>query len=138
MSENTSRAGQDNAWQAAWRAWVLVKVKQGYKKAQVSESIMDSNRALIPGNGRSSRFIIRADVVSGEYDIVVPLCGQDQESLDKMIADVIAIDGVDQGSYLVATVESHNPKPPQKARGYITEDEKNPHEVGITGSNAWG
>jgi hypothetical protein len=138
MSENTSKAGQENAWKAASRAWVLVKVKQGHDKVQVSERIIESNKALIPKNGNPSRFIIRADVISGEYDIMVPLCGQNQRSLDDMIAAVMTTDGVDQDSSLVAKVESHNPKPPHKARGYIPVDEVNPNGPGITGSNAWG
>ncbi|MFU8771188.1 MAG: Lrp/AsnC ligand binding domain-containing protein [Anaerolineales bacterium] len=138
MNVNTTREGQGNIWENAARAWVLLKVEKGFDKDQVAERILNSHAELIPENKPTSRFITRADVVTGEFDIVVPLYGQDLDALDEIITSVIKIDGIDQESCLVAKVETHHPFPPHKARGYIPRREVNPRMPGITGSNAWG
>jgi hypothetical protein len=138
MSENISKAGQDNAWKNAARTWLLIKVMRGFNKNQVAKAIFDSHEHLIPRNGITSKFVTRADVVSGEYDIVVALNGENKQELEDLIASVMNIDGVNREMSVEARVERHYPNPPHKARGYITKDEENPNPPGITGSNAWG
>lgn len=116
------------------RAWVLVNAEPGQAKEAAVE-IWDLN----PLEG--DNFVVRADIVTGPYDIVVPVDAESLETLTNVILDGIQqVPGVRET--LTMLVGVHNPYPPHLGKGYVTEEEAaatNPHiEPGPLGHNGWG
>lgn len=135
----TTRAGERRT-----RAWVLVKAEKGQaKKVAAKISALNDNTAITD----QRNFVVRADLVTGTYDIVVPVDVESQKKLTTVVVEGIqAVDGVRETLTLVVGV--HNPHPPHKAKGYVTDEEWKLHPHGVPpgpglrgaspGENPWG
>jgi DNA-binding Lrp family transcriptional regulator len=117
----------------------LVKVESG-KALQAAEAIYALNNELQETNN----VLIRADVVTGPYDIMVAVDAESQRALSEIIIEMIqGIDGVTET--LTAVVGAHYPWPPHIADAYITDEEQEAaprgsgesHSV-LRGDNPWG
>jgi len=64
--------------------------------------------------------IVRADVVEGEYNLIVPVDAANDEAFDKVLA---LLKKVAKGDPLVARVVEHYPAPVHNAHSFITVDE---------------
>jgi hypothetical protein len=121
------------------RAWVLIQADP-----EVAAEIHGSLGAA----GGDDYVVVRADVVDYHFNIVVPVDAANEEQLCVAVCEIRKIKGV--GATLVIPVTEHNPDPPHKAHGYISEEEANAYwppdepdfEPGRQGSspggNAWG
>jgi hypothetical protein len=125
------------------RAWVLVRVEEE-KAVHVAQDIfaLNENEELKDANN----FVVRADVATGPYNIVVPV-DVGEEVLSKVIGMIAETAGVIEES-VIAVVERHVPYPPHDAYGYVTEREAKdstkhpdlaPGPRGMSpGENPWG
>lgn len=138
MNEQTSMQDTELTWENAVRAWVLVKVKAGFNKGEVAQRILNAFQMGDCERSRVNRFVIRADVVVGPYDIVVPLSASSPNMAKDIIESVVGTDGVDANDTHVVEVKDHYPNPPHKACGYLANSERNPARPGPLGTNAWG
>jgi DNA-binding Lrp family transcriptional regulator len=116
------------------RAWVLINVEPGQAK-EAAAGIWGLKD--LEGNN----FVVRADIVTGPYDIVVPVDAESMETLTSVILDRIQqVPGVRETLTIVVGV--HNPYPPHLGKRYVTEEEAaatNPRiEPGPLGNNPWG
>lgn len=131
----------EDIWETAYRAYVLVRVGEDFSKAGVAKQIFGLNEVL----DSSSAFITRTSVVTGDYDIVVPVYTRYQEILEEVVDRILNQDGVNKEKSTkllldpeILSEEAHTPWPPHEALGYIPLDEANPVNPGPTGFNAWG
>lgn len=123
------------------RAWVLVRVKEE-RAVDAARDIFDLNHELTDSNN----FVVRADVATGPYNIVVPV-DVGEEVLSEVIGMIARTAGVIEES-VIAVVEKHVPYPPHDAYGYVTEQEAKdstkhpdlkPGPRGMSpGENPWG
>lgn len=117
------------------RGWVLVKTEEG-----VAHDISEVIRKL---KTSTNSFIIRADVVAGEFNIVCALDMQDQAEYDDLVKKIMSLEKVLRSmSLVVEPFNTHNPYPPHDTTGTMTDDEaaasSSNHESGTTGFNPWG
>jgi hypothetical protein len=121
------------------RAWVLVKAESG-KALEAAEAIYALNNELQGTNN----LVIRADVVTGPYDIIVAIDAESQGAVSEIVVAMIqGVAGVTET--LTAVVGVHNPYPPHVADGYITDEEQEAGESRSgeshsvrRGDNPWG
>ena len=118
------------------RGWVMVKAKEGASKKEISDRIRNLKTA-------GENFIVRADIVMGDYDIVCSLDMENKDTFEELLGNIKGIPGVDHFNSLVVDPENtHNPYPPHDSTGTITEDEAAASAsnkiAGTTGFNPWG
>jgi DNA-binding Lrp family transcriptional regulator len=118
------------------RGWVLVKAKDGASKKEISDRIRNIKT-------EGDNFIVRADIVMGDYDIVCALDMENSDSFGNLLGEIKSVTGVDQYiSLVVNSDKTHNPDPPHDSTGTITEDEAaastSKNSAGTTGFNPWG
>lgn len=119
------------------RAWVLLKVENPEGVAQNLHRPPDKDMDI-------PWFIVRADVVDGEYNVVVPVDAADPTQLNKACKHIQEI--ARPKLFVKLQVEVHNPSTPHLAQGYVTKPEFTdaPDDVveGLQrqspGANAWG
>jgi hypothetical protein len=99
------------------RAWVLVRVRE-----ETAEAAARDIFALNDKWRDSNNFVVRADVVRGPYNIVVPVDVGKEEVLSQIIGDIASTAGVIEKP-VIAMVKEHVPDPPHDAYGYITDQE---------------
>lgn len=128
------------------RAWVLVKSDEPEETAkELNEKLNDELKKPHPER-RKDLVIVRADVVDGEYDVIVPVDSANPGSLKqalKMIEDARGTTSV-----TVCEVTTHYPDPPHSTATFVTEEEHDADPVpefappGLhprsPGNNAWG
>jgi hypothetical protein len=123
----------DNVVQHLERAWVLVAADPNQVN-DTAEGIFELNDAL-----EDPSAVVRADVVSGTYNIVVPVYAEEESLIDDIVSMIENVDGVKKTEKLVIT--DYYPFPPHDAPGYITGEEAettNPIAPGPMGMNGWG
>jgi hypothetical protein len=124
---------QLNIWPDVKRAWVLVQVKEGDPGA-LARSIIGLNAKWRDAYNA----VIRADVVTGEHNIVVSVFARNDEQLRYIEGEISAISG--ENSTTTLRVEQHIPEAPHATQGYISDDEAKMVDpaAGPMGVNAWG
>lgn len=117
------------------RAWALIE-------ATDPKTVTDNVLELDDGD---ELVVIRADVVDGSPTNVVAVIDAALDYYDQVVADIHAINGITNVSFL--KVIQHKPAPPHNASGFITTDEaeageKKDVKVGrqdnSPGFNPWG
>jgi hypothetical protein len=127
------------------RAWVLGKSEEAEETAKAIGQLIDDEMARAPAGRRDDLIIVRADVVQGEYDLVVPV---DAASEDALATALEMIEGAGLKEPKTLRVQTHNPAPPHKASTYVTAKELEDHPAQeftpagrhpkSPGRNAWG
>ncbi len=145
--EGTAKGGKAEQGTAGGRirAWVLGKSEEPEETAKAIGQLIDDEMVKAPANRREDLIIVRADVVQGEYDIVVPVDAASEQALEtalKMIVDAGLSDP------MTLRVQTHNPKPPHAASTFVTAAELRAHPAQeftppgrhpkSPGRNAWG
>jgi hypothetical protein len=100
----------------------------------IAEHIFSLNEGL-----EEPSAVVRADVVHGTYNMVIPIYAVDQDQIDEIVGMIKGVDGVTKAETL--TIKGYHPFPPHDAPGYITKEEtetSNPVAAGPLGMNAWG
>jgi hypothetical protein len=123
----------ESAVQHLERAWILVAADPG-QADETAESIYKLNSEL-----EDPSAVIRADVVSGTYNVVVPVYAEDEGLIDEIVSMIAEVEGVEAAEKLAVT--GYHPYPPHLATGYISGEEAeegNPVLPGILGMNGWG
>jgi hypothetical protein len=127
------------------RAWVLFQVDD---PQEVAGRIYEKYGYEGVGQEPDHWVVVRADVVEGSHNIVVPVDAPNDSSLEEVIAELAQEAGGDEP--VVLKVEHHNPEAPHAAHGYITQKEldEGGDEDGYIkpgrqvmqspGDNAWG
>jgi hypothetical protein len=114
------------------RAWFLIKV-QNVDKAKLAKDIYKQVNNKYTGEEKV--FVVRADVVDGPYDLIVPVFTGTFEELAKVETFIKSLS--DEMEIERATVTKHVPFPPHKTKGYVASEEENPLKKGPTGHNPW-
>jgi hypothetical protein len=129
------------------RAWLLIKTEPQDGAPGIAQTIYNS----LGEEGESGFVVIRADVVEGEFNIVVPVDANSEDQLEVVVKEIKKIKGVD--TITIAKVGVHNPAPTYLAHGFVSYEEKDsavrkeelpgPDEVGrimkkSPGDNPWG
>jgi hypothetical protein len=137
-----------NAWKRVFRSIVLVKLVEKTDKVEIADRILKLNDHKIRIEDEEKHiednFVVRADLLAGEYQIFIPLCARSPEQLEAIEYEVLSQNGVSRESLVLRMDDQlderqvYHPYPPHKATGYISESERNPSDVGPTGRNAWG
>jgi hypothetical protein len=120
------------------RAWVLIQANP-----DVAERLYEA----LGHEGGDEYVVVRADVVDYHYNVVVPVDAANEDLLSMAVDKIQEIEGV--GETVVIRVTQHNPRTPNRAHGYISEEEAEeypPEEGGFPpgrlsrspGANAWG
>ena len=96
------------------RAWVFVKAKPAQDVAQgLYEEL---------GHEGGDKFVVvRADVVAFDYNIIIPVDAESQDTLYEVYDMIEGHSGVSEA--VIVRVETHVPYPPHDAHGYVTEQE---------------
>lgn len=100
------------------RAWLLVKVENASKNS-LAEQIYALNSDFTHPECKIR--IVRADVVSGPYDIVVPAYTETPGEMEKIRKAIRLLTGV--SAVETALVVWHEPFPTWDTEGYITREE---------------
>ena len=111
------------------RAWVLVK---GDNADAISDQLADKYRDTRDegtkdehdvefGAGGDELVVVRADVVEGQMNLVVPVDAASEEILKRFVADVQEMDP--EAEILVLSVRRHDPMPPHRSSTYVTTAE---------------
>lgn len=129
------------------RAWILLKLEEDGDSAALSALAKDIYCAVNLHDEYatdSKVFVVRADLVEGDYDLVIPVTAGTLKDNKLGILESIIKASVEKCGLRLATgglirlkVAKHVPFPPHKAPGYVTEDEVNPLKQGPTGHNPW-
>ncbi|NOR89089.1 MAG: hypothetical protein GQ524_02445 [Anaerolineales bacterium] len=98
------------------RAWLLIKAKDPVAAAQTIFRNWGESR-----KNDEDYFVIRADEVDCDYNIVVPVDTDSDPNLQKLVGLITGVDGVK--SITVAKVKEYNPLPSYLAHGYISQQE---------------
>ncbi|MCH8093937.1 MAG: hypothetical protein IH953_05020 [Chloroflexi bacterium] len=127
------------------RAWVLGKSDQPEETAKAIGQLMDDEMVKAPADRREDLIIVRADIVEGDYDLVVPVDAASEQAL------ATALEMIEGAGLLQPTtlrVQTHNPSPPHAASTFVTAAELRAHPAqefsppgrhpGSPGRNAWG
>ena len=137
MTQGTST----DIWETASRAYVFVKVVDSSVRVEVARNIYALNEKL----DISQEFVVRATVVTGPYEIIVPVYARNGDLLEEVIRAVLSQDGVDPENSAAGRIDNdlkpndaYHPWLPQYAPGYIPIIEANPSGPGPTGKNVWG
>jgi hypothetical protein len=128
------------------RAWVLVKSSEPEETAKELDGKLKAELTKPYDKRRKDLVIVRADVVEGEYNVIVPVDAANPGSLKqalKMIEDARGTSSV-----TVCTVTTHYPDPPHSTATFVTQKEYDAdrvpefHPPGLhphsPGRNAWG
>ena len=122
------------------RAWVLFNVRE---PEDVAKKI-----ALRFADGEDRWIIVRADVVRGDYNLVVPVDAADEAAYDEVLG--ILREAAPGAKLTFARVKDHVPPPPHKSDFFVTrqewaddhplkiEDRPGRHRSQSPGGNAWG
>jgi DNA-binding Lrp family transcriptional regulator len=113
------------------RAWVLVKVKptKERKISTIAEEIYDTG---LIGNESG---VTRVDIVTGPYDLVVPVDAETKSDLLTLVEDkILGTEGVE--STLTLFTIKHEPEKLHRTRGF-EETTSNPR-IQIRNDNVWG
>lgn len=94
------------------RAWVLLKASDPQQAARAI--------GVYFTDGGDEWVIVRADVVEGEYNLIVPVDAANDEALEKVLG---ILKKVAKGDPSVARVVEHYPAPVHNAHCFITVDE---------------
>ncbi len=122
----------ENSAKSIERAWLLIKV-QNIDKVKLAKDIFKQVNDKFAA--KKKVFVIRADVVDGPYDLVVPIFAgtltelNEIETFVKSLAAGMVVER--------ARVTKHVPFPPHKAPGYVSDEEANPVNPGPTRHNPW-
>jgi len=127
------------------RAWVLGKSDQPEETAKAIGKLIDDEMVKAPADRRDDLIIVRADVVEGDYDIVVPVDAASEEALS---AALEMIEGAGLLEPKTFRVRTHNPSPPHAASTFVTAAELRADPAqefsppgrhpASPGRNAWG
>ena len=121
-----------NSARSMVRAWLLIKVQKNSDKVKLAKEIYKLNNKY---TGKEKVFVVRADVVDGIYDLVVPVF---TKTLEQLIEIETLITSLSVGVELErAMVTKHVPFPPHKTKGYVASGEENPLGKGPTRHNPW-
>lgn len=121
------------------RAWILIQANVT-DIDDVAERIRELNVKLL----NEKDHIVRADTVSGSYNIVVPVFAENDSQMDFILGLIANETSVSKIEVLRVKESTHHPDPPHDATGYITKDEagasnlENKPPPGTTGWNTWG
>lgn len=153
-------ADEDNVYERA-RAWVLVRAGNPRKFTNaLAIEYKDHGRGHEFGKGGDDLVIVRADVVDGEKNVVIPVDAKSDEILETFVekirqnrfkikeARIDKKDGALDISVLKVKAGGHNPMPPHRSSAYVTAREIGlDHEPAFDkpgrhpkspGRNAWG
>jgi hypothetical protein len=118
------------------RAWLLVKVGNG-SASQVANHIYNTVNKKYANDEKV--FVVRADVVDGPYNLIVPVFTEKDDQLQDIISTINGMKGVT--ALEKSVVQKHIPNPPHKAHGFVTYQEANPLPRGpidkVNGHNPW-
>ncbi len=136
---------QEGAAVGRVRAWILGTSDEPEKTAEAIGHLIDDEMEIEPAGRSEDLIIVRADVVQGEYNLVVPVDTASEEAL-KTALEKIA--GADLGNPMILRVQTHNPNPPHAASTFVTAAELRAHPAQeftppgrhpkSPGRNAWG
>ena len=153
-------ADKDNVYERA-RAWVLVKAgnPRRFSNALANE-YRDHARGHEFGKGGDDLVVVRADVVDGEKNVVIPVDAKSDEILEAFVekirenrfeedkAKIDREEGALEISVLKVKPGGHNPMPPHRSSTYVTSRElaldpepdfdKGGRHPKSPGRNAWG
>jgi hypothetical protein len=97
------------------------------------------------GQGEDAYVVIRADVVQGEYNLVVPVDTAGQSDFDSLLGTLTEMVGSEP---IVLMVDEHHPTQTTRANSYVTESEAKGLEEDFPepgrqvpnspGANPWG
>ncbi len=129
------------------RAWVLAKTEKADAISdELATMYTDSNGGHEFGEGGDALVVVRADVVNGEMNLVVPVDAASKDYLDRVKEIIQEMDS--EAEIFVLSVKRHNPNPPHKSSTYVTWDELREDPVvdyfpagrhpNSPGRNAWG
>ncbi|MEE9230370.1 MAG: hypothetical protein V3U86_06660 [Acidobacteriota bacterium] len=147
IEEGKAKAGkaQEGAAGGRIRAWVLGKSEEAEETARAIGQLIGDEMKKAPANRREGLIIVRADVVQGDYDIVVPVDAANEESLATALEMIV---GAGLGDPVTLRVQTHNPEPPHAASTFVTAAELQAHPAQeftpagrhpkSPGRNAWG
>jgi len=116
MSESAMPGGRPARVQVAperVRAWVLATATDAPQAAGALSAFFDQ--------GGDDYVLVRADVVEGEANLIVPVDAASQAALDSVVAMIR--DATGDSSPTVARVLSHNPDPPHRSYTFVTPGE---------------
>jgi hypothetical protein len=114
------------------RAWLLIKVQNNDKVKLAKDIYKQVNKEYA---GKRKVFVVRADVVDGPYDLVVPVFTETLSELADIETFIISLAN---GIVLErAMVTKHVPFPPHNTKGYVAAEEENPLKRGLKGHNPW-
>lgn len=125
------------------RGWLLIKVQDSEGIEGVVEKLEDA--LFFEAGGEDEFVIVRADVVVGGFDLVVPIDAKDRGAFRK--ARALIEEKLDPTEIGILMVKRHKPMPPHKADGYIDPEEAEDYpthrlQVGrqrsSPGANPWG
>lgn len=128
------------------RAWLLIRFDDKTDPVKMAEKIYRK----LQHAGDLGYVVIRADVVNGPYNIVVPVDAMNAQELNTAVVAVGDIVG--QGNITQLDVTRHIPAPTYLANGFVTYEEKDyaqrtylpePDDTGrivkkSPGDNPWG
>ena len=127
---------QENVYERA-RAWVLVKAGNPRKFANaLAAEYRDHGRGHEFGLGGDELVVVRADVVDGEKNVVIPVDAMSDEILETFVEKIRQNDfeneeaQIDKGegaldiSVLKVKAGGHNPMPPHRSSTYVTAREQ--------------
>lgn len=129
------------------RAWVLVRSKNPEETSEaLAADYYDAERELPFGAGGDDIVVVRADLIDGEMNLMVPVDVANEDFLHEVVKRIREKGGVTETS--VFRVLRHNPDPPHSASTYVTPEEfgrdrapefdppgRHPRSPG---KNAWG
>jgi hypothetical protein len=124
---------QSHIWPGVKRAWVLVQADRE-DLGSVAHDILDLNKGWRdPYNG-----VIRADIVTGDFNIVASLYTRDDGQMRRIEEQIKGIEGVVAATFLL--VQQHFPPAAHATHGYISDHEAKLVDpvAGPQGVNAWG
>lgn len=119
------------------RAWVFFNATDAHKAAKAIAKDF--------GEGQDNWVIVRADVVEGDPNLVVPVDAASKEALEEVLVILRRAAGAEKS---IARVKTHYPKAPHSAHCYVTHAEFDEHpdpaygppgrHPKSPGGNAWG
>ena len=110
----------DPQWEPITRAWLLIKVSAD-SKTELAHQIFDLNNTLIKKYNKEKVHIVRADIVCGPYDLVVPIYTEHLSELEKIKEHIRNLPGVSELD--TALVVEHVPFQTWDTKGYLTYQE---------------
>ena len=119
-------------WGPVKRAWLLIRVESTDRVGIATHIYNQMNERYADIDTIS---VVRADVVSGPYDLIAPVFTETDDELKELIDRISKIEGVIE--VVPALVTNHLPSPPHNAPGYVSDVEANPVNAGPTRHNPW-